>query len=492
MTTDAIGLPALETRLHKDLQLLELPSKCWVPEKIHKGRILRNVIFIGAGMCGLAGAARLHLAGVDHLALYDAAPEGFEGPWETFARMKTLRSPKTLAGPALGLAALTFRAWFEAQWGEAAFDKVDKIPKAQWMAYLRWYRRVLSLPVYNDTRMKGLEDAGHGLIAVALEQGGETRTEYCRHLVLATGRSGLGGGAVPPFLTGKDQRFWAHSADEIDFDSLKDKRVVVIGAGASAMDNAATALESGAASVDMLIRRKEMPRINKMTGISSQGVVHGMQTLPDAWKYRFNHYVNMQQVPPPRTSTQRVSDHPNARIFLGCPVLDVVAHDEALRIKTPIATFDADFIITATGFRNDFNGRPEFASIADHIRTWKDGACDTHIGAAAPFIADAPYLGDAFEFQEKQAGSCPMLSRIHCFNDAAMLSHGKLSGDIPAISAGADRLMRGIVAELFQSDVETHFERLQAYDTPELLGDEWVDASESFIAPFDHAKVREL
>ncbi|MCO6383303.1 NAD(P)/FAD-dependent oxidoreductase [Oceanicola sp. 502str15] len=481
MTDRTAGLEALEGRLAKDLSLLELPSKPWVPARSHDGQRVRDVIFVGAGMCGLAGAARLKLSGVENIVLYDAAPEGFEGPWETFAQMKTLRSPKTLSGPCLGLPALTFRAWFEAQWGEAAFDEMDKIPKGMWMDYLRWYRAVLALPVVNETRVTLVEDAGEGLIAVRLQDGTGTRVEVCRHLVLATGRSGLGGGATPDFLTGIDGRFWAHSADDIDFDALEAKRVIVIGAGASAMDNAAAALEAGAAQVDMLIRRKEMPRINKMTGIGSQGVVHGMRYLPDAWKYRFNDYVNDEQVPPPRTSTLRVTRHDNARIFLGCPVEDVIEAGGQLLVKTPFTTFEADYVIAATGFRNDFTGRDEFASFSGYIRTWKDGIYEPAMGSAKPFMTDAPYLGEAYEFLEKQPGTCPMLARIHCFNDAAMLSHGKLSGDIPAISAGADRLMRGIVAELFAADVETHFAGLQAYDTPELQGDEWVDATPSLL-----------
>ncbi|TYC69166.1 NAD(P)/FAD-dependent oxidoreductase [Stappia sp. BW2] len=481
MTHDLAGIAGLEARLAKDLSLLEMPSKSWVPARTKDGQRVRDVIFVGAGMCGLTAAARLMLSGVDNIVLYDAAPEGFEGPWETFARMNTLRSPKTLAGPALGLPALTFRAWFEAQWGEKEFDALGKIPKGMWMDYLRWYRSALKLPVVNETRVTGVLDAGDDLIAVSLLDAEGPRTEYCRHLVLATGRSGLGGGAVPGFLEKVDRRFWAHSADEINFGSLQGKRVAVIGAGASAMDNAATALEAGAASVDMLIRRKDLPRVNKMTGISSQGVVHGMRHLPDAWKYRFNDYVNDQQVPPPHTSTLRVTKHPNARTFLGCPVEDVIEAGDHVIVKTPHADFEMDFVIAATGFRNDFTGRPEFASFSGQIKTWKDGVYEPSMGSAKPFMVDAPYLGDAYEFLEKDPGSCPMLARIHCFNDAAMLSHGKLSGDIPAISAGADRLMRGIVSEIFAADVEIHFAGLQAYDVPELQGDEWVDSTPSLM-----------
>ncbi|PYF79216.1 cation diffusion facilitator CzcD-associated flavoprotein CzcO [Marinomonas alcarazii] len=485
MTYNHDGIAMLNQRVAKDLTLLELPAKSWVEEKHHNGQRVLDVIFVGAGMCGLAGAAKLKLAGVDNIVLYDTAPKGYEGPWETFARMETLRSPKTLAGPCLGIPSLTFRAWFEAQWGEEGFEELTLAPKNVWMDYLRWYRDVLSLPVQNETRVFDVEDAGENIIVVKIEDSTGIHTKYCRHLVLATGRSGLGGGAVPSFLQKLNRKYWAHSADPIDFTALKGKRVIVIGAGASAMDNAATALEAGAAQVDMLIRRKEMPRINKMTGISSQGVVNGMRYLPDDWKYKYFAYVNDQQVPPPRPSTLRVTEHENARTFLGCPVEDVTETENQIAVKTPLHTFQADFIIAATGFRNDFTGRPEFAAFAEHIRTWQDGIYDPSMGKPISAMLNAPYLGDAFEFLEKTQGSCPMLSHIHCFNDAAMLSHGKLSGDIPAISAGADRLMRGIVSALFTSDADIYFDRLQAYDKAELEGDEWEDASKTLLSEKD-------
>jgi cation diffusion facilitator CzcD-associated flavoprotein CzcO len=91
-------------------------------------------------------------------------------------------------------------------------------------------------------------------------------------------------------------------------------------------------------------------------------------------------------------------------------------------------------------------------------------------------LESSPDLGDNFEFQEKIADTCPALSRLHCFNYPATLSHGKLSGDIPAISEGADRLARGIVRRLFVDDAAAHFENLKAFATPEIHGDEWRDA----------------
>jgi len=472
----AAGLAALDAQLAEDLALLELPAKPWVPARRHGGEAVRDVVVIGAGMCGLAATAKLVLSGITNVVAYDAAPEGQEGPWLTFARMQTLRSPKTLSGPSLGLPRLTFRAWFTAQWGREAWDALGKIPKGQWMDYLVWYRRALDLPVRNGVRMTGIS-AVDDLIAVELD-GAETGRVLTRRLVLATGRSGLGGTYVPDMLTAVDRRFWAHSADEIDFAALNGRRVAVIGAGASAMDNAATALEAGAGQVDLLIRRREMPRINKMTGIGSYGVVQGMHLLPDAWKWKFVDYTAASQTPPPRSSTLRVSRHPNARFFLDCGLTGVAVDGDALRVETTHGPMQYDFLIAATGFVNDFGGRrSEFAAIAPHIRSWKDGRETAEMGPPRQALSDAPDLGPDFEFREKVRGACPMLGRIHCFNDAAMLTHGKVSGDIPAVSAGADRLVRGIAASLFAEDVETHFASLVAYDIPELQGDEWVDAT---------------
>jgi cation diffusion facilitator CzcD-associated flavoprotein CzcO len=92
-------------------------------------------------------------------------------------------------------------------------------------------------------------------------------------------------------------------------------------------------------------------------------------------------------------------------------------------------------------------------------------------------LATSPYLGPDFEFLEKLPGSCPALRLVHCFNYPASLSHGKLSGDIPAVSDGGRRLARGIARSLFIADRETHFANLVAFETPELLGDEWTDSA---------------
>jgi len=475
MTTSApSSLQALEARLDQDLAWLDLPARAWVPERRQHGRAVLEVAVIGAGMAGLAAATALNLSGV-RAQVFDRAEPGREGPWLDYARMQTLRSPKHLTGPALGLPALTFRAWYEARFGTAAWEGLDKIPRTQWMEYLRWYRRVMQVPVRNRTELIALHGEGELLLLRLADERGEHEVR-ARRVVLASGRDGLGGPAIPAFCAGLPGHLWAHSAHAINFSALRGKRVGVVGAGASSMDNAACALEAGAASVDLFIRRPQMPTINKGKSCSGPGNFVGYAGWPDLWKWRFQHYVNRQQVPPPRESTLRVSQHANARFHFASPVLELhhAGHDE-LHLKTTKGEYRLDFLIVGTGFAVDFSQRPELSALAAHIRLWK------HRFQVPPGLEDgelenSPDLGPDFAFQERTAGACPWLARVHCFNYAASLSLGKLSGDIPGISAGAWRLANALVAHLYAEDRAQHFAALEAYDEPELMGDEWRDA----------------
>lgn len=486
---DGAGLAALEARLREDLSWLDLPAPAWVPPHDVDGQRVLDVAIVGAGMAGLTLAAELQLLGIDNVRAFDAAPAGFEGPWLTYARMLTLRSPKQLTGPALRLPALTFRAWYEAQFGHTQWEALNKIPREQWMDYLRWYRAVLDLPVRNETRLVMLRPRADGLSELELEpavapNGEPTQAAQvqavperviARHVVLATGREGTGGPYLPEIAARLPERLRAHTSDAIDFAALRGKRVGVVGAGASAFDNAACALEAGAARVDLFVRRATLPAINKLTGIGSPGLVHGFAHLADDWKWRFLHYAGQTQTPPPRDSVQRVSRHPNAFFHLSSP-LETLTHDgETITLTTPKGSYALDYLIFATGFQTQIDTRPEFATIAPYVRRWRERYAPPD-ALASDELASSPDLDRHFAFQEREPGTCPALARIHCFNHAASLSHGKVSGDIPAISDGAQRLARAIASMLFDADREHHYASLEAFDKAELLGDEWTDA----------------
>ena len=464
-------LAALEARLWRDLELLSQPARDWLRPRTHPqhGDVL-DVAIIGAGMAGLTAAFALMRLGVRNIRLFDKAEPDQEGPWVTYARMETLRSPKHLAGPALGLPNLTFRAWFEAQFGRDAWDNLGKIPRVQWMDYLRWYRRVLAIPVVNETAMTDLIGEGDGL-AITLAAHGKTHALAARRVVLATGRDGLGGSYTPPMFRDLPAHLCAHTGDAIDFAALTGKRVAVIGAGASAVDNAAEVLEAGAAAVVMLVRRPDIPRINKGMGVSNPGLALGFADLPPERKWAINAYVADCQTPPPRDSMLRASGHPNFSVRTACPILRVRIEKDHVLLTTRLGETGFDFVILGTGFVVDWPRRPELARLASHVALWRDQY--VHPETPDHEFAEHPYLGARFEFTERAPGEAPWVGRVHCFNYASTMSQYKLTGDIPAISDGAVRLAEGIVRSLFVEDYADHYQRLLDYAQPELLGDEW-------------------
>jgi cation diffusion facilitator CzcD-associated flavoprotein CzcO len=405
--------------------------------------------------------------------------------------MGTLRSPKELTGPALGLPALTFRAWYEAQFGLEAWAALDKIPRLQWADYLRWYRQVLKLDVRNRQRVTDLRPRADGVVELHLADDAEDARAYvllARHVVLATGRDGLGGPWVPPWAADLPRERWVHSGEAWSGERFRGQRVAVIGGGASAMDVAATALEAGAARVDLLVRRAVLPTINKGKGIGSPGMAHGFAMLPDDWKWRFRHYINVQQVPPPHGSTLRVSRHANAHFHIGAAVEGVqLRSDGALRVDTSKGPLAADAMIFSTGFRTDWTQRPEFATIAPHVRLWQHRYVPP-AGEEDGELAESPDLGPLFEFQPRAPGACPGLERVCCFNFVAALSHGAVSGDIPQVSDGAQRLARGLAGKLLAEDAPLHFQAMQRYAEPELLGDEWTPAAFPAYVPAEDGR----
>ena len=131
-----------------------------------------------------------------------------------------------------------------------------------------------------------------------------------------------------------------------------------------------------------------------------------------------------------------------------------------------------DRVILATGLAVDWSQRPEFAALKPHVQLWRDRILppDRAPTTRKPSI---PISARTFEFMPREDAPS-WVNRIHCFNYAATMSHGPISGDIPAISLGAERTARGVVNELFAEDYARTWQRLAGWSNPELRGDEYV------------------
>lgn len=429
----------LDTKIKRDLELLNLPAASW---RFEEGDMC-DVAIIGGGQAGVAIAHALELEGISNVRIFDSAKDGQEGPWLTTARMRTLRSGKKLRGPA-HLPHLTFQAWCEAKYGKESWEKVGKIPTNAWGKYLQWMRKVLGISVHNEWNLLSISSNDDDSLILKFDQ---NRTVRCRKVVLATGRMGFGGPEIPSFITAVPKKYWAHTSERIDPVSFRNKRVAVIGVGASGFDVAAVALENGAKQVQMLMRREALPTVNHGASFAYPGFMRGFYYLSD--KERLDYFTKVLEsgIPPPQESIDRLDPFDTFELLASTRISKIFEEGRRVRIETNNGPLLADFIVLATGYAVDASMRQELADIADKIALWKD-----RMPEMSPKFGRFAYLGPHFEFLEKTPGTAPYLANVHCFNYGGFLSHGRICGDLDGLHVGIARLVDGIIIDLFLQD----------------------------------------
>ena len=427
-----------------------------------------DVLIVGGGQSGLGTAFGLKLERITNVRVIDRSPRGLEGPWRRFARMKELRTPKEVTGIDFGVPSLTARAWYEAKYGRRAWERIDRIPQGVWRSYLDWYRDVLDLVVENEVELTLIEPAGDLLLA-HLRHSDRIERVHTRKIVLATGFDGSGSWRAPRSLAANlPAERYAHSADEIDFRRLAGKRIGVLGAGASAFDNAATALEAGAARVDLCFRRADIPRVNPLIWMNFAGMFGHFGELTDLERWRFmRHILEERPVPPTQEAFWRCRRFENFEWHANCAWKTVRDGAGVATVETDVGTFAFDFIIFATGVETDLSARSELAAILHQIALWRDRFTPPP-GEESDLLARHPYLGSAFEFMERQPGTAPFLSRLHNFTFGAMPSLGLTGAAIPGIKYGVRRLVNGLAGDLFREDASEYYRDLLTYAVPEL------------------------
>lgn len=478
----ATSLQELDVIVRRDLAYTGYPAHPWVPKREKDGQRVLDVAIIGAGQGGLGIAFGLMREKIVNIEVFDRNDEGREGPWVTFARMITLRTPKHVTGPDYGIPSLTPRAWYEAQHGAEGWEHLGKIPRGTWQAYLNWFRGVTGIPVSNHADVTEIKPDGD-LLRLTLKTPNGTIYRHTRKVVLATGIDGSGRWHIPAHIRDAvPATQFAHTAQHIDFTALAGKRIGVLGAGASAFDNAATALEAGAASVDLCLRRRALPTINPYRWMESAGFLGHYAEMPDLLRWRFIRHIFELNQPPPQDTFWRCRKHENFRHHTGCPWNHVAMDGQEIVITTPKGEMRFDFLIIGTGFQIDVGLRPELATIAPHVATWADRFTPPQ-GENSALLAGHPYLGDAFQFTEKTAGTAPYLANIHNFTFGATPSMGLSGASISGMKYGVRRLVAGLARDLYVADAETHLASLVAYDTPELVSTERPDVIEPDPAP---------
>lgn len=456
-----MSIETLNEQVRKDLSYLTIGNDKRVHPLSQPAGHVYDAIIVGGGQSGLGAAFGLLREKISNILVIDENSEGLEGPWKTYARMVTLRTPKHLTTIDLGIPSLTFRAWWEAQFGQESWERMDKIPRDQWMNYLKWYRHVLQLPVINKVKLKLVEPTDEGIHKLHIEgQGAHTNLLLARKVILATGIQGGGEWHIPPIVTENLPRhLYAHTSESIDFPSLKGKKVAILGGGASAFDNAHFALSEGVAKAHVFIRRNEIPRINPIRHMEASGIIERFHTFSDADKYAVMSHFFTHNQPPTTDMFQRASSWPGFDMHLGSPWLQVKNVDNQAVVTTPKGTFTFDFLIVSTGLVTDPALRAELKLVENHIVRWSDRYNAPDV-TANPAIDAHPYLSPGFAFQSRDEKGKRLLHGIFAFNYSALISCGISASALSGLRFSIPKLVSAVAEQLFtdnRSDILRKF-----------------------------------
>jgi cation diffusion facilitator CzcD-associated flavoprotein CzcO len=372
--------------------------------------------------------------------------------------MPELRTPKYLLGPELGIPSLSFRAWYEAQPALGGWDALVRIPRGMWMDYLEWYRTLLAIHVENEVEAIAVRGADHdNLVALETRDArGASATILARKVVFANGMEGAGGWQIPQELVADlPEDRYAHSADPIDFAALRDKRVGILGYGSSAADNAAAALQAGAACAELFCRRANVPKLEARAWIEHVGFLRHFFELSDAQRWRIMHRYWQSFVPAPPWSLALAASFPGFRVHMGASWTSTRIDGDQIAVHTNSGVFHYDFLIFATGFAVDLRRQREFAAIIEHAASWSDRYTPPPEETCAP-LALCPYLGRGYELVEKHPGAAPFLRNIHLFNWGSTPSLGISASSITGMKFGVPRLAAALVRDLYFMVADQH------------------------------------
>jgi cation diffusion facilitator CzcD-associated flavoprotein CzcO len=463
------ALLALEAQVRDDLAKTSHPSAPWLePKPGPDGQPALDVLIVGGGQSGLTIAFGLRRPQVTSILIIDKAEEGKEGPWLSYARMQTLRSPKDFTGPDLDTPSLTYRSWHEARFGKEDWQALNLIPRELWAEYLVWFKRTVGLTVRNGCELLDIAPASDGLLAAMVTCDGALKTLYARKIVLATGQEAMGNWSIPEPLRQLPARLVARASDPIDFEALAGQTVAVIGAGATAFDNAATALEAGAAEVHLLCRRAKIQVIQPYRWLTFRGFLRHFCDLDDVWRWRFMRAILELREGFPQATYDRCARFPNFHLHEGSPVEAALAVGDGIQLRTPRGLLSANFVISGAGTEIDFAERRELGNFAGNIATWADRYQPPE-DEQSPRLGRYPYLADDYALTERVAGATPWIGNIHLFAFASTMSFGPSGSSINAMTTAIPKLVYGLTRGLFRADLERHWNSFKAYDVPQAV-----------------------
>lgn len=200
-----------------------------------------QVAIVGAGPYGLAAAAHLRSRGIDTLVFGRVMQF-----WKEMPKGMLLRSEwdgSHLSDPKRAYTLDAYEAWLGS-------SLPDRIPMSEYARYGEWFqsRAVPDVDLRFVTRVA--RDGDGFVLAVD-----ESEQVSARRVIVATGLAAFT--RRPEIFAGLPASAVTHACDERDFGIYNGQRVLVVGAGQSALECAALLNEAGA-SVEVVVRQGQL------------------------------------------------------------------------------------------------------------------------------------------------------------------------------------------------------------------------------------------
>jgi cation diffusion facilitator CzcD-associated flavoprotein CzcO len=210
------------------------------------------VVVIGAGPYGLSAASHLRTAGIETRVVGEPM-ELWRRHMPTGMLLRSSPRASSIADPG--------RRRTIARWaGEHAVVIPDPVPVPMFLRYAAWFQEH-EVPDIDRRRVSTLS-AEAGGFTVELEDGERLSA---RRVVIAAGPARFA--RRPPPFSGLERERAVHTSDLNDPAGLRDRRVLVVGAGQSALETAALLDEAGA-HVQLVARAPAINWLSEATGSS--------------------------------------------------------------------------------------------------------------------------------------------------------------------------------------------------------------------------------
>lgn len=386
----------LEAQVRIDVDMMRYPVQ---PLPYPPRADTLEVAVVGAGQTGKAIAFGLKLYGLNKVRLFDRNRPGLQGPWRTYARNHLLRTRKSETGLDWGFPNLHFRRWCDAKYGLDYFNSIKKIPRLVWAEYLDWFGEVLALPIDYNVDVSDIAWCDDIACFELQTSQGVTRAQF---VVMCTGIESAGRQRYPQLVRESlPAEVYSHTMDDLPADRLLSRDVVVVGGGAGAFDTAIAALDAGTSSVDLLVRRENLPPIHRVClGSRWHGYQRHYAELSDEMKWAYSLADLDLGVPPPRDTYYEAIQDQRFNIY-GAASVQSLRYDSGKIVGIYGGSeMRHDYMICGTGSRNSLTDQSELASLVPSIRLWKDGYIPNGM-ATHPELENSPYLGPAMQFMPR-------------------------------------------------------------------------------------------